>query len=88
MRFVLDMKGEIRLDAHQILPGRGAYLCKRSACLEKALKRKAFIRALKIPPSLQGRLDDQMSDRLKKEMGTLVLLGRERSEEGDLNEQT
>ena len=88
MRFVLDGDGEIRLDARQILPGRGAYLCRETTCLERELKRKAFIRALRIPPSLQGRVNDRARDRLKKEMETLVLPDRGRSEEGDLNEQT
>jgi len=29
--------------------GRGAYLCRRSACVDRALLRKAFQRAFRIP---------------------------------------
>jgi len=88
VRFVLARDREIRLDARQILPGRGAYLCRNMACFEKAWKRKAFVRALKIPPAMRERMDGQMLERLKKEMETFVLQDGGRPEEGDLNEQT
>lgn len=40
------------LDESGKAPGRGAYLCKSGACVEKALARKALERALKLtnPP--------------------------------------
>ncbi len=88
VRFVLAPDGDIRLDLCQILPGRGAYVCRNTACFEKAWKRRAFIRALKIPPAMQGRLDGRLRERLKKEMETFVLRDGGRPEEGDLNEQT
>ena len=39
--------GEPVIDEKQIMPGRGCYLCKNEICIEKAIKRKAFARALK-----------------------------------------
>lgn len=46
LRFVL--RGEqAEFDAAQALPGRGCYLCNDPQCLETAIRRKAFDRALK-----------------------------------------
>ena len=41
------------------LPGRGAYVCPKSECIEKALKQKRFDRALRIqvPPNLSEQLE-------------------------------
>ncbi len=46
IRIVID-GGEPVIDREQKLPGRGCYLCDNEKCLEKALKKKAFSRALK-----------------------------------------
>jgi hypothetical protein len=43
---------EIVPDAASRLPGRGAYLHPRLACLERAQRRKAFARALRLPAIL------------------------------------
>ena len=43
---------EIVPDAAGRLPGRGAYLHLSLACLERAQRRKAFTRALRLPASL------------------------------------
>ena len=39
--------GTVDIDHRQILPGRGAYLHPRPACLEQALKRRSLGRALR-----------------------------------------
>ncbi len=88
VRFVFTPDGEICLDSRQRMPGRGAYICREVACLEKAWKKRAFIRALRIPSSRLGMLDKKVYDRLKREMEGLVPRDERRSEEGDLNEQT
>jgi uncharacterized protein len=52
------------LDPPARLPGRGAYLCvaeaegdvPAGACLEQAIKRRAFARALRAPVSLEDKL--------------------------------
>jgi hypothetical protein len=48
------------IDERGKLPGRGAYLCVRRECLEKAQKNKALVRALKteIPDDLYDRLGE------------------------------
>ena len=45
-RIVLSDDGPV-IDQKQVMPGRGCYLCKNDICLEKAIKKKAFSRALK-----------------------------------------
>ena len=45
-RIVLS-DGEPVIDEDQKMPGRGCYLCKKEKCIETAIKRKAFTRALK-----------------------------------------
>ena len=47
MRFVLSPEGEVLPDIDSRLPGRGAYTCISSRCLETALKQRQFGRAFK-----------------------------------------
>ena len=49
---VVAAGAEIVPDAALRLPGRGAYLHPSLACLERAQRRKAFPRALRLPASL------------------------------------
>ncbi len=42
-------EGGVAIDGPQKLPGRGAYLCFRTACVERAKKRQSLQRALKCP---------------------------------------
>jgi uncharacterized protein len=44
---IVARDGGIAIDHGQILPGRGAYLHPRPACLEQALKRRSLGRALR-----------------------------------------
>ena len=46
VRVVRTPEGEVVLDTTGRANGRGAYLCKKSACLEKAIKSRALERAL------------------------------------------
>ncbi len=46
VRVVRTPSGEVRLDDTGKLPGRGAYLCRREACFEQAVKQKKLGRAL------------------------------------------
>ncbi len=46
VRVVRTPEGAVVLDATGRANGRGAYLCKKSACLEKAIKSRALERAL------------------------------------------
>ena len=51
MRIVKNKEGEIFLDPSGRATGRGAYICKDSECLKKAIKTKALNRAFKVEVS-------------------------------------
>lgn len=57
IRFV-ERGGALRPDPSAVLPGRGAYLCRNTACLSSALKKKdAFSKALRckvLGPDMQA----------------------------------
>lgn len=62
IRVVRSPEGEICLDFRGKAPGRGAYLCKNSGCLEKAIKGKALERAFSavIPEEVYEKLLGEM----------------------------
>lgn len=45
VRIVRNKEGEVNLDLSGRMPGRGAYLCRNAACLQRAVKRKSLERA-------------------------------------------
>lgn len=47
IRVVRTPTGEVVADARAKAPGRGAYLCRKPECLEKARKSRALERVLK-----------------------------------------
>jgi predicted RNA-binding protein YlxR (DUF448 family) len=61
-RVVRDKEGLVSLDKTGKKPGRGAYICKSVICFEKAIKSKAFERALNTP------LDEEVILQLKEEL--------------------
>ena len=61
-RIVRDKDGSISFDSTGKKPGRGAYICKDISCFEKAIKSKAFDRALNMP------LNDDVISQLKEEL--------------------
>ena len=62
VRVVRSPEGEIALDTKGKASGRGAYVCKDSACLKKARKSKALERSLEtqIPEEIYERLEAEM----------------------------
>ena len=62
VRVVKTPEGEIRLDTGGKLNGRGAYICKNSECMKKAVKSNAFARAFDtaIPGELYERLEEEL----------------------------
>ena len=62
IRIVRSPEGTLDLDARGKMPGRGAYLCHQTECLEKAIKSKAVERALEVPltEEILNHLRDQM----------------------------
>lgn len=55
-------KGEISLDLVGKKPGRGAYVCNNTACLQKAQKARRLEKAFScyIPPELYKKLEEGM----------------------------
>lgn len=62
IRAVKSPQGEISLDFRGKMPGRGAYVCKKKECLEKAKKSKAFERAFSVS------VPDEVYDDLMRQM--------------------
>ena len=61
-RVVRTPEGEVRIDESGRANGRGAYLCRDTACLDKAVKSRALERALEtaITPELYDELEREM----------------------------
>ena len=53
LRVVRTPEGAVILDTTGRANGRGAYLCKKSTCLEKAIKSRALERALETKIELE-----------------------------------
>ena len=62
VRVVRSPEGNISLDTKGKASGRGAYVCRNGACLQKARKSKALERAfeLEIPEEIYTRLTEEM----------------------------
>jgi len=63
MRIVKSPDGEILFDEKGKMSGRGAYICKSTACLEKAEKKKSLSRALgtEIPHEVYEKLKEKIN---------------------------
>jgi uncharacterized protein len=59
LRIVRDSDGVVRLDPTGKAPGRGAYLCPTSECIQTAFKQKRLDRALRTqtPPTVAEDLE-------------------------------
>lgn len=59
----LISRGSVTLDLTGKASGRGAYVCKDSECLNKAIKSQGFERALKtkIPPEVYKKMKEELS---------------------------
>ena len=64
IRVVRSPQGDVSLDFKGKLPGRGAYVCPNSACLQKARKAKALERAFSapMPDEVREGLEAQMKE--------------------------
>ncbi len=63
-RITRTPEGQIVYDSRGKVSGRGAYLCKSTACLEKAIKSRALARALEceIPEEVYETLRRQIAE--------------------------
>ncbi len=62
VRVVRSPEGEISLDLTGRKNGRGSYICKNTACFDKALKKKAFERAFGV------KLSDELANSIREEI--------------------
>ena len=62
IRVVRDPDGGISLDLIGKKSGRGAYICKSSACLARARKNKRIERNLEveIPPEIYDKMEEEL----------------------------
>lgn len=63
IRIVKSAEGVVSIDMRGKAPGRGAYICKKSDCLERAMKSRALERALehRIEPDVYERLREELA---------------------------
>ena len=59
LRIVRTPEGAIEIDRSGRMNGRGAYMCGRRECLEKAIKTRALERAL------DQKIDEEIIERLR-----------------------
>jgi len=71
LRFVLSPQGEVVPDLDARLPGRGAYTCISSRCLETALRQRLFNRAFKA--EVAALPTDQMIALVARQMRERIL---------------
>lgn len=62
IRVVKSKEGEISIDLVGKKPGRGAYICRNSECLEKAFKAK------RLEKNLESKISDELYQVLKEEI--------------------
>lgn len=61
LRILKTTEGDMVLDTTGKLNGRGAYICKNSECLKKAIKQKGIERSFKM------EIDKSVYEKLEKE---------------------
>lgn len=63
VRIVRSPEGEVSLDLSGKKSGRGVYICKKTACLNKAKKSLALSRALEcnVPPEVYLKLQEEIA---------------------------
>jgi predicted RNA-binding protein YlxR (DUF448 family) len=65
---VVSQNGILIIDEHAVLPGRGAWLHPTRECMEAAVRRRAFVRALRV----SGDLDTQTIEKRLNGYGNKV----------------
>lgn len=59
IRVVKSSDGKINIDKTGKMPGRGAYICERKECLEKAIKTKRLERAF------ETKIEEEIYEKLR-----------------------
>jgi ribosomal protein L7Ae-like RNA K-turn-binding protein len=82
VRFVADFAGALQIDVRHRLPGRGAYLHLRQACIERALRQRSLQRALGVSQGtdsaeeLLSRMRASVETRFLERLGLARRAGR------------
>lgn len=65
VRVVKSPEGEISIDLRGKAPGRGAYVCRESECLRRAIRSKALERGFgtAIPQEVYDRLQRELEEK-------------------------
>ena len=66
IRVVRSPEGEVSLDPIGKKPGRGAYVCRNAACLQRAIRQKQLER------QLETQLSEETSAQLQQTLETLA----------------
>ncbi len=63
IRIVKNREGEISLDFTGKAAGRGAYMCRNTECLKKAIKARRLERAfsMQIPEEIYNKLESELN---------------------------
>jgi len=75
LRLVRTPSGRVELDITGKVAGRGAYLCRRSQCVEQALRQNKLARALGV--AVSERLAEQIRERAAQDATPAKPLGAE-----------
>ena len=64
IRVIRTPEGQVALDETGRMNGRGAYLCRRVECLQKARRSRGLERSLKvtIPEEIYDRLEEELKN--------------------------
>jgi len=64
IRVIRTPEGQVTLDETGRMNGRGAYLCRRVECLQKARRSRGLERSLKvtIPDEIYDRLEEELKN--------------------------
>ena len=64
IRVIRTPEGQVTLDETGRMNGRGAYLCRRVECLQKARRSRVLERSLKvtIPDEIYDRLEEELKN--------------------------
>lgn len=65
---MVSQNGILIIDEHAVLPGRGAWMHPTRECMEAAVRRRAFVRALRV----SGDLDMQTIEKRLNGYGNKV----------------
>ena len=82
IRFVRAPDGALLIDYRHKLPGRGAYTCLNRQCLERAVSRRQFDRALHRPcqPVTAAQLNLALREAMQQRLAGLIGMARKSSQ--------